>query len=395
MSAILTLISMVACSGKGNGGSDDTEVAAGPCQDGSWGMLPSDQVGSTSHVSLDGYEDGDGREERPFATLSAAVDAAGNGGYKNIFVWPGEHEGNVSIWSGSYSSENALDGLGIYGCGTDESVVVADDPSSAALEIQYVDDYSVSGLGVVGGLYGIVSQNPQDASGVLTNVRVTDSWDVGLFVYSGTLHGENVQISDIAGIGAVVGTGLAELHLVDSSIDHVVTAGVLVDTGDAVAESSFDAVTINYVAPKDGDYGMGIQCQGFSSCSVTNSEIENVSHAGIYGHESSLEIDNTVIRNVSHANGEQADGIVCMQDPDSNYNPANFQCDVSDVTIENTYRAGVIVSGVTAKDFTGLDITEAGYTQEDLSIFAQDGADMNDVDSASYVLLEEGSELPL
>ena len=69
------------------------------------------------------------------------------------------------------------------------------------------------------------------------------------------------------------------------------------------------------------------------------------------------------------------DGLVVTQ-AEGNFDPADFQVSVTDSIFENSARAGVVIDGATA-ELTGVTTPGAGLTEQGLSVFGQNDAQVS------------------
>lgn len=326
-------------------------VALAPCGDGSWGLITDFE--SAFHVREDGSDDGDGSVYAPFRTPYAAVAAAraeGGGGH-TLALGPGVFPANLAL-SGAAGDE----GLGIQGCGRDETVLEAE---SDGLPVVLVSQATVGmkGMSTRGGQPGIQAWGVAQIA--LENMRIEDAYLVGVVVHGAGTRAQvaDVEIQEIHTSWSEYAYGMtvqaeASATATDLRISGCTAAGLLVD---AVTEFTLVGADITEISPDSSGYlGRGIQVQRsvLGEVWIQEARLDGASDAGIFAVATTSlvlqdnEVTGTLSALIPGVEEElSGDGIVVSRGPDP-LAEEWFSVDLSGNQVSGSQRAGILLDSV-------------------------------------------------
>jgi len=368
-------------------GTDPTD-AMPVCADGTWGNLP--DAALAVHVSEDGDDTAAGTAAAPVATLDQALALSrAKGGPRTIFVGPGTWSVNLSL---AHSVEDSTDdGLGIYGCGPDETTFEADARGEPVVKVSQVADFVLDGFTVSGGRRGIWIW--QGASATLHDLVVDGSTRTGIIVDGSETFTSASQVvvqnvvAESTGSGTDIGYGIAvqlgTLEITDSVVTGATGVGILAH----FAVLSASSVEVSGTGPDaSGYFGRGIQLQELAQGTLTDVVLADNADAAVFA----LRSLSTVLSGVTIAGtvagavpstataATSGDGVVISQG-DENYDPKLFVASIDDNSITGSARAGVVLEGITVSSCTGNTVSGNGYPGDGSpEIIVQDGAVMPD-----------------
>lgn len=384
---------------------DDTGTTATDvtpvCADGTWGNLP--DAASAVHVAEDGDDTAAGTAAAPVATLDQALLLTREkGGPRTIFVGPGTWSVNLNL---AHSVEDSSDdGLGIYGCGPDETTLEADTRTDPVVKVSQVADFVLDGVTVSGGRRGVWIW--QGATATLNDLVVDGSTRTGIIVdgsetFTSASHVtvQNV-VAEASGSGTDIGYGIAvqmgTLEISDSVVTGATGVGILAHFASLSASSV--EVTGTQV-DRSGYFGRGIQLQELAQGTLTDVTLADNADAAVFALRSlSTVLSGVTITGTAAAalpstasTSGTGDGVVISQG-DENYDPKLFVATIDDNSITGSARAGVVLEGVTVSSCTGNTVTGNGYPGDGgAEIIVQDGAVMPDPDvSDPWTTLDVG-----
>lgn len=362
------------------------------CTSGTFGALP-DPLAAI-HVSADGDDTAAGSWDAPLATLDAAVTLSRTkGAPRAIFVGPGTFEAALNL---AHSVEDTTDdGLGIYGCGADETTLEAAGRNDPVVKVSQVAGFTLDGVTLSGGRRALWIW--QGATASLSNLVVTGSSRSGIVIDgSDTFTSANeVEVRDTvaeaSGGGTDIGYGisvqLGTLEMSGGGVYGSTGVGVLVHFGSL----TMDAVAVESTASDSAGYlGRGVQLQELADGSFTDVTLTDNADAGLFALRAlvttldGVSVTNTAAAGIpaTAAAATTGDGIVITQG-DTNYDVASFQADINNNLVNGSDRAGVVVDGVTVLTCTGNTVSSNGYPSDGSpQIVVQGGAVMPDPDTA-------------
>jgi hypothetical protein len=384
--------------------SADTGIeVTGLCADGTNGNLSEDDVPYTVFVDPSAQStDGDGSLEAPYATvLEAYAEVTADDGKYIIFVGTGSLHEKLSF-SVTNFPEDSDPQLTLRGCGPDETEVSWDEASLTTDSVLWgyelpLEIYDISMVG--GGETTIYIEGYQ------------------------TLHMENVRVSQLTVEGNDTGILIdqAEATLVDVEVFDTrygiyvtgrqpisITSANIHDTSIGIWGNSVDDLTITDPLIADlGSVGILIQ-DGSNRVTVSGGSISDVFDAGIWAYGVyNLVVESIDIQGVSGVYGGQsmntlADGIRVFQAHDDGFNPAGFMTSLSDITISDVDRTGVLVSAASLNSLTDVVVSGAAYTRvsadggEEVGIILQNGAVVDGgIDTSLYSVIPGDDLLPV
>jgi hypothetical protein len=376
----------------GDDDSGDDDVADPPCAGGTtWGEISDPQ--NAIHVRADGSDDkGTGSGSAPFASLQAALEASRQpGAPKNIAVGPGTFETNVLVRHDA-GPKMTDDDLAIEGCGTAETILEGG-----------------------GGQY---SSEPVILVAAAQNVRLagftTEGGRRAIWIWSGaTTQIELVDVRNSVRLGIIIGgwdsiAGLTDVNVIDTvtevsargieygygisvqdgtaifervSISGSTKAGLLVDFGTVTAT---DLDVDGTGADSDGYQGRAVQAQNWAMLTMEGGHIgenELNQDAGIFAQAALyLDLDTVTVHGTDSGalDGEACDpllyecpgeGIVVTQGG-LGEDPANYQAYLTDNTVMNSSRAGIIIESVVT-DLSGNNTANNEMMNGKNSIYVQ------------------------
>jgi hypothetical protein len=335
----------------------DTDVLPPPCADGTWGLITSPET--SVHVSPAGRPNGTGAIADPVDSVAVALALAAATDDPRVALWPGTYREAVLI-----NGTEGHDGMVVEGCSPEESILAAPAPDALVLRVTQVDQVELRGMSVEGGETGIrIDATGENGTGAtVASLRVADATNLGILVDGPVSVADisDVVVEDIGtpdgsyGVGVVV-TGTATMSNV--TVERVYRVGILVSGSDA--DVSLDNGMVNEVrtAP-DGGLGRGIQIQSEAVAEISDTEVSDVSDAGIFAVRApGLRIRQTTVARVAGATipGESdmsGDGVVVTSNDGSNISldPANYPVTLTDNTISDfvARRAGIYLEEVEA-----------------------------------------------
>ena len=390
---------------------DDSGDDTPPCGDGGWGEIGDPD--NALHVRDDGSDDtGDGSMSAPFASLLAAIAASReSGASKLIAVGPGTFETNVQLWQDAGSGATD-DGLVIEGCGADETVLDGGTAATATDPVIFVtdaQDVRLAGFATEGGHRALWIWNEADVTIELVDVRhsarlgiIIGGWDCFASLDHVTVSDTVVETDGGVEYGYGISVQDATVEMTDVAISGSTMVGLLVDVGIVTATRlAIDGTA----ATSDGYLGRGMQIQNDAFVDVRDSDIGVLapnSDAGIFAQAPyALYVDNTDIDGTATGElfGESCAGTECpgegivVTQGDLGQDPSSFNAYLTNNTITNCTRAGVVIDSVAA-DLAGNTADDSnGYNDGTSSIYMQ----------GNYVLtglqdpppIEEASPRPL
>jgi hypothetical protein len=334
----------------GSGDSGDPGPTIPPCADGTWGGI--DDPDNAVHVSAEwGAVDGDGTQEAPLASVQVAIDGLTAGGV--VAIWPGAYAENLSV---------TTDGLGLQGCSAGEVALTALDTSLPGLVADGADTLTLDALTFSGGTPGVQLHNTTVASlsliaiangnlaglvadgadtvVVLDRVQITDPVPAAtkagtqlapaLFVYEAQVQGGSLSVSGATAIGVLVHGGTASLVLTDSAISTV--------------------------SPNEaGELGRGLHVQAGATVELVDTTVSEVSDAGVYILQAPtavltrVTVSQVAAALVVDSTDTTGDGLVVSGDDGSgSCNPSDYTVVLTDVTITDFARFGILLDSVAA-----------------------------------------------
>jgi hypothetical protein len=384
---MLLFLALVACADKDAVDSSETAVVsdsgtppAPPC-DGGWGFITADPELAV-HVRSDGDDTADGSAATPVASLEMAVELAKDKA-RPIAVGPGTFPTAVSLYG-------AAAGMSIQGCSPEETVLEASNPEAPVLDINGADMVSVAGFAVVGGNIGIKVWGEGADNFDASNILVDGSSAAGISVNGGVCSLTDIIIVNLTAADEGYGYGIASVgstvSLTDVSVAGAISAGIVASGGSV----DFNAVTVaNTATLADGSLGRGVQLQQYTSGTVNGLTLDGNADAGLFTMRSAVSGSNLTITNTASA---KCDG--CEVDTgdaavftrgDENTDPSNYQISLTEVTIDQADRTGMLFSGVTAT-LGNVTATDCGHLVDEQALLSQDGAV---VSGAEFATLDE------
>lgn len=372
---------IIGCGGKDDAtepdtGDKDTQPAE-LCSDGSIGNLDEGDVEHAVFINPNATTSGDGSLEEPFMMFDEAHAAviADDDTYI-IFVAPGTLHAQL-IFSASDFPEDSYQHVTFMGCGPEETTITWDEQpdTTQVLLWSYHMSLAVQDIALVGGGEATVYYTGAEGF-TMYNVRIshdtmTDG-DVGVWIDSGDATLDAVEISGLdTGIYAT-GRGAVTIANVNINDGHI---GIW---GDSIDELTITDPTIHDLTYR------GIALGGFSvDVNISGGTIGNVVYAGIWAHGVyNLTVEDISITGVSDPDGEVgtsalADGIRAFQRPEETYNPAGFTTEISNISIGDAGRFGILVSGASLTGLTNVSATStetrvAADGNGDVSVVLQD-----------------------
>lgn len=354
----------------------------GPC-DGSWDEVDGWVERETAlHVSPTGQAEGVGSLDDPFDSLATALTwARENQPGADIVLWPGTYSDTAAVLFAA--TEQGIDdsGSSIVGCGTGSTILVGT-TTAATLDVVGVTDITLRGFTIQGGYRGLQIHGGADLQA--ESLVIDGATRIGALVDGPATQARlaNLTVKNTALDEGAFGWGIAvqdaTVALEEPTIQDVHTVGLLVHFGNAtVSGGSITGVS----ADPSGLYGRGVQLQALSSGSLSGLQVQQTQDAGIFAHRTvSLDVNDIWVVDTGAGLTEEGgtptgDGLVVTQ-AEGNFDPAEFQVSVTDSVFENSARAGVLIDGATA-ELSGVTTPGAGLTQEGLSVFGQNDAQVS------------------
>jgi hypothetical protein len=316
------------------------------------------------------------------ASLEMAVELAKDKA-RPIAVGPGTFPTAVSLYG-------AAAGMSIQGCSPEETVLEASNPEAPVLDINGADMVSVAGFAVVGGNIGIKVWGEGADNFDASNILVDGSSAAGISVNGGVCSLTDIIIVNLTAADEGYGYGIASVgstvSLTDVSVAGAISAGIVASGGSV----DFNAVTVaNTATLADGSLGRGVQLQQYTSGTVNGLTLDGNADAGLFTMRSAVSGSNLTITNTASA---KCDG--CEVDTgdaavftrgDENTDPSNYQISLTEVTIDQADRTGMLFSGVTAT-LGNVTATDCGHLVDEQALLSQDGAV---VSGAEFATLDE------
>ena len=254
---------------------DGVDCVPADCGVGLWGDVQPDPEGTTWYVLAGSDAAGDGAEERPFATISAGMEAA--------TAAPG---GRIVIGAGHYPERLAFsrahDGLDLVGRCTELVTLDGEGLAAAALSV-FASQVVVRSITITGGRPGIIAGQVPGAPGLVLRgndlvIETNGGYGV-LATGSGVLMdlAESVirdvtptnDLSPGRGIGVEQGARLVGVGL---RVEQILGIGIQVRGGDSDAE--IDGLTIDAVlAQDDGSLGRGVHVVDGGALDLRNAAV--------------------------------------------------------------------------------------------------------------------------
>ncbi len=350
---------------------DTTPTApVSPCATGTWGALPDPTT--AIHVSTTGSDGAVGTWDDPLASVEAAIALSrADGGLRAIFVGPGSFDAALNL---AHSVEDTTDdGLGIYGCGVDETTLAAAGRTDPVVKVSGVVGFTLDGFTLSGGRRALWIW--QGATAEISNLAVIGSSRSGIVIdgsdtfTSATEVEVRDTVAEASGGGTDIGYGislqLGTLEMTGGGVYGSTGVGVLVHFGSL----ALDTVTIASTSSDDSGYfGRGVQLQELADGSFTDVTLTDNADAAIFALRAlGTTIDGANITGTSAAQipttatpTTTGDGIVITQG-ESNYKVESFQAEINNSTVSGSDRAGVVVDGVTVNSCTGNVVTGNRY----------------------------------
>ena len=390
----LLLLGCLACTGdkadpspEGDDTGDPSSPTPAPCAAGDWGGLDADEASAGIQVRVEGSDaEGDGSALAPLASLDAALAAFHAGGAPLIFLGPGSFEATLELDGGTD------DGLGLFGCGPDETRLQAADDASPVVRVNGATGLSLGQLTTSGGTRALWFW--QGAEATLQALRVEDSTRLGI-VFDGSqtvVSGEDIEILDPITDAGELGYGLlvsgAQVSIVGGGIWGATGAGVVASGVDA--RLSLDGLEIDGTqAWADGSFGRGVQVQDQAQVLLQNLMVSHSQDAGIFVLDSfQAVIEGSTIEDSLGAaldsGASSGDGIVIGA---SGGSPDWYPVSLTDNVVQGSARAGILLSGVTAT-LSGNALSANGYDPGAGAALAQEGAVIDG--DAAWVMEDEG-----
>ena len=366
---------------------DDTADIPPVCSDGTWGTIQHWQT--AVHVRVDGSDANDGSAAAPVATLDAALEIVrGRETDKYIAVGPGTFDAQLRIREDVEAGASDT-GLWLQGCGPDETVLQVPELDSG-IQVTEATDVTLRGFTMEGGFRGLwiwggaqvtvqfvdiihsalvgVIIGGWDTIVALEDVNVVDPVVADVL---GVEYGYGISIQDVGLFG---GDGAATLSNVQVTGSQ--TVGVLVHASDATLAS----VSVADTQPAaDGAYGRGIQIQELSVAALDGATLAGNHDAGLFSIGSfslvvqDVVVDGTLAATLPDSQESSGDGIVFALG-DAGYDPATLLHRMTDCTVTSSVRAGIVVDGVHAELTGNVAGGDNGYSEEGISIIAQEQA---------------------
>jgi Right handed beta helix region len=338
---------------------DDDTATAGPCPDGSWGLI--DDPEHAIHVAAKlGNDAGTGTELDPLETFEAALELSRQEGQlKRIAIWPGNHA------SGSPILSSQDDGLTIEGCGANAGLEVFPEPNLPTFRIDGAQGVRLAGLYLFGGTDAITIGGVADVE--LENITVYFPSCRALVV---TGSGTTVYAEDVAvlsgqecdsGAGAGFYINGATATIVDSRVWDTRGAGFVGIAADLVVRGCNHSMVASAVTHAS----RGVHLEQLSTAVIEDSRFAGTKDAGVFSMDSlSLEVRGCTIEDtmaVDIPGGTSGDGIVVTHSG-GNPDPGDYPAILEGNEIVDSARTGIIVDGVSA-EIEGTVTTDGIYSQ--------------------------------
>lgn len=358
------------------GGTDSgTLSVVGPCGDGGWNGLDEFAI----HVSISGDDTtGDGSVENPFGTIGAGIGMSRINGNRDILVWPGNYNENITL-----ESSLGDDGLQLRGCGSNQTWLSGNDSSLATVHWYYTTGAELEGFTIEGGTNGIKTTT---ASLDIEDVNVVGSSESGINLYaSSVVTLTDIQVGDTDHYGVLVWQG-SSVDILSITIEKATSCGILADQADLMAT---DVLIEGMV----GVPAIGICTQGYSTLDLNSVTVNGGNTAGIVTVDSFVvTITDAEINGVGDGTNPWADGVLVIQN--NHENPATYSATLENIDVQGASRAAIIVDSVTVQTLQG-NVYATGYNVGGVGIFTQGDTIVTDPSADPYVDLPEGSELPV
>ncbi len=379
-----TLLLLASCANKlpsssDTGRDDDTGPAAsstadGPCTDGGWGSLGSDEASRALVVDVDGDDANDGTIDAPLASLAEALSRVDDGASPVVLVGPGRFDTVAALNVGG-----GLDvPVTIAGCGADaESGTVLVGTDADPVLDAFNSDVSLRDVHIEGGRRSLQLWGGGTAQ--VERVSIAGPVRTGIVVQGSDTILAEVTITDPVAEMAAAADGSTTLLGMGLSVDRAIVEirSVRLENATGIAmlaeESNLDiqGLSVSGVsADSDGRLGRAVQLQGRCVGTLSALDLREVVDAGLFIIDpEGLSITDSHIQTATGATfegddgiAESGDGVVVLQS--GGLDPASLTVAITSTTVKGAVRAGIILDAVTATELTGNDTTDNGVVDD-------------------------------
>ena len=354
-----------------------------PCA-GSWGNI-TDPAGAV-HVREGGDDRGEGTEEDPVASLSAALDLTRGGSLSRIVVGEGTFEAQLEL-AADPPGAGSDNGLVLEGCGPELTRLIPADADAPVVRVTEAEAVELRGFEVSGGRRAVWFWSGAD---VRVEDLIVDQPELTGFVVDGpSTFGtfKDVEVRDPRPYNGDIAYGMAvsgaSVRWIGGGVSRAIGAAVVVDGSDA--RFTAQNVSINdSAATAGGAFGRGLQVQGFASATVADSDFAGHADVALFGlRAADLDVEASTFRDIGSdaivATGIDADG--------RRVDPSTFATSLLGNSVDGASRAGIVLERVTA------DVSDnaVSATPSETARVSQEGAVVTGTDT----VVELVDSLPL